>query len=153
MIETLIGTALGGLFRVIPEGLKILDRHNERKHEATMLTKTIEADKMKAELNFKTTTTAKEFEALVTATKAQSKRSGIKWIDGINSLMRPILTFWWCIALNTGVMVSQYLVLTSSGADVTEAILALWGAPEKAIVASIISFWFVDRSLRKGYQK
>jgi hypothetical protein len=67
--------------------------------------------------------------------------------------MRPILTFWWCIALNTGVMVSQYLVLTSSGADVTEAILALWGAPEKAIVASIISFWFVDRSLRKGYQK
>ena len=156
MIETLVGTLLGGLFRLAPEVLKWFDRANERKHELAMFDKQLEADKLKATA---AETLAKieadrgmgiaEINALIEATKAQATRTGIRFVDGINALMRPTITFWWVIVLYTAALVAQYVVLVDGGAGHIAAILKLWGPDEKAIVASIIAFWFVDRSLRK----
>jgi len=46
-------------------------------------------------------------------------------------------------------LVARFWVLVHAGTSNLDAIVLLWGADEKAIVASIISFWFVDRALRK----
>ena len=53
----------------------------------------------------------------------------------------------------TAALVAQYVAVLDGGANYLQAIIKLWGPDEKAIVASIISFWFVDRSLRKGFGK
>ncbi len=158
MIETLIGTLFGGLFRMAPEILKWIDRKDERKHELSMFEKQLEADTLKGnqaleQINAQAAAAmgASEIQALIEATKAQATVTGVKWIDGINALMRPLITFWWVVVLYTTALVAQFLFLIDSGADVTQAILALWGVEEKALVASIVSFWFVDRSLRKGF--
>ena len=160
MIETLIGTLFGGLFRMAPEVLKWMDRKDERKHELAMFDKQLEADRQKgdqtlAQINAQADASigAAEIQAVIEATKAQSMKTGIKWVDGLNSLMRPLITFWWVVVLYTAALVAQFLFLIDSGADVTQAILALWGVEEKALVASIVSFWFVDRSLRKGFAR
>lgn len=160
MLETLLGTLLGGVFRMAPEVLKWLDRKDERAHELSMFDKQLEADKLKgdqvlAQINAQADASigSAEIQAIIEATKAQSMQTGVKWVDAINSLMRPTITFWWVIVLYTSALVAQYVAVIDSGATYLQAVLSLWGADEKAIVASIISFWFVDRSLRKGFGK
>lgn len=156
MIETLLGTALGGVFRMAPEVLRWLDRKDERKHELAMLDKQIDADRLKLEAGQKLADTQAEeritladLQAMIEATKAQAVQTGVKWVDALSSLMRPTITFWWVIVLYTGALVAQFLVLVQQGDSGVQAILHLWGPDERAIVASIVAFWFVDRSLRK----
>lgn len=156
MIETLLGTLLGGAFRVAPEILKHFDRKNERTHELAMFDKQLAADAARSQhaidqiqANSAAADSAGELTALIEATKAQGRRSGVKWIDGLSSLMRPLITFWWVIFLATAAKVANYFVLLSAGVDPLQAVQLNWGPDDSAIVASIISFWFVDRSLRK----
>lgn len=160
MIETLLGTIFGGAFRMAPEILKWLDRKDERAHELAMFDKQLEADKQRGQLAIDQINAqadasigAAEVQAIIEATKAQAVQTGIKWVDAINSLMRPTITLWWVIVLYTAALVAQYIAVLDGGTDFLQAILKLWGPDEKAIVASIISFWFVDRSLRKGFGK
>lgn len=156
MFLTLIGTLLGGGFRLVPEILKWFDRKQDRKHEVDMFNLQLQADEMRSktalgeiQARSEGAMNVAELQAIIEATKAQAIRSGVRWVDAISSLMRPVITFWWVIVLYTGALIAQYLVLVQSGADGLQALLALWGPDEKAIAASIISFWFVDRSLRK----
>jgi len=156
MIETLIGTLFGGLFRMAPEVLKWMDRKDERKHELSMFDKQMEADRLKLDASQKLAQTqadavigAAEIQAMIEATKAQAVQTGIKWVDALSSLMRPVITFWWVIVLYTAALVAQFVQMQMQGVATVDTILRLWGPDERAIVASIIAFWFVDRSLRK----
>jgi hypothetical protein len=155
MIETLVGTLFGGLFRMLPEFLKWLDRKDERAHELSMFDKQLEADKIQieagqklAEIEANKSLRLGDLQALIEGVKAQAVQTGVRWVDAINSLMRPLITFWWVIALYTSAMIAQFVVLVQGGMVPVEAVLRMWGPDEKAIVASIISFWFVDRSLK-----
>ena len=160
MIETLLGSLFGGVFRMLPEALKWLDRKDERAHELAMFDKQLDADKLRAtsaidQINAQSDAAigAQEMLALIEATKAQSVKTGVPWVDALSSLMRPVITFWWVIVLYTAALAAQFMTLLYAGASHIEAVLKLWGPDEKAIVASIIAFWFVDRSLRKGFTK
>lgn len=156
MITTLLGTLFGGLFRMMPEILKWLDRRDDRSHELSMFDKQLEADRLRGEQAQQladTSVSAAEIQAIVEATKAQAMKSGVGWVDALNTLMRPLITFWWVIVMYTASLVAQFMMLTHGGTDNAQAIMELWGVEEKTIVASIISFWFVDRSLRKGFGK
>jgi hypothetical protein len=153
---TLLGTLFGGAFRMLPELFKMFDKKDERAHELAMFDRQLEADKLRAsaaldQINAQADATlgAAEMQAIIEATKAQAVQTGVKWVDAVSALMRPIITFWWVIIMYTAALVAQYLVLVQQGASQLPALLSLWGEDEKAIVASIISFWFVDRSLRK----
>lgn len=157
MIETLLGTLFGGLFRMAPEVLKWLDRKDERAHELAMFDKQLEADKLKAasaqqlaETEASRAIGIVEIQALIEGARAQAVQTGIKWVDAVSSLMRPVITFWWVIVLYTAALVAQFMALLAAGDNYLAAILKLWGPDEKAIAASIIAFWFVDRSLRRG---
>lgn len=153
MLTTLLGTVFGGMFRLAPEVFKIFERKDERKHELAMFDKQLEADRLRGQIAIEQTNAAigaAEVAAIIEATKAQGTQTGIKWVDAVNSLMRPLITFWWAIFLYTTALVAQYVVLLNQGYGGLDAILKLWGPDEKAICASIISFWFCDRSLRRG---
>lgn len=157
MIETLIGSLLGGAFRMIPEVLKWLDRKDERKHELAMFDNQLKADTLKieagqklAELEANKSLGLAEIQGLIAGVQAQAVKTGVRWVDGVSALMRPMITFWWVIVLYSTALTAQFLVLLQAGTPGVEAIIRLWGTDEKAIVASIIGFWFVDRSLRKS---
>lgn len=157
MIETLMGTLFGGLFRLAPEILKWMDRKDERKHELAMFDKNLEADNLKATAGQKLAETeankilgVADLQAMVAAINAQSQKTGIPFVDAINSLMRPLITFWWVIVLYTGAMIAQFWMIYEQEGKAAEAMLGIWGKDEKAISGSIIGFWFVDRSLKYG---
>jgi hypothetical protein len=156
VIETLLGTLFGGLFRMAPEVLKWLDRKDERAHELAMFDKQLEADKLKgdqaqrlADTQADATIGAAEIQAIIEATKAQAVQTGIKWVDAFNATIRPLLALQWLIVLWPAVVVAGFALAVQMGADPLVALKAAFGVDEKAMAASVASFWLVDRSLRK----
>lgn len=156
MIETLIGTLFGGLFRMAPEVLKWLDRKDERGHELAMFDKQLEADRLKgdqqlAQINAQADASigAAEIQAIIEATKAQGAQTGIKWVDAFNAVIRPLLALQWLIVLWPAVVVAGFALAVQHGTDPLVALRAAFGVDEKALAASVASFWLVDRSLRK----
>lgn len=156
MIETLIGTLFGGIFRMAPEVLKWLDRKDERSHELSMFDKQLEADKLKgdqavAQINAQADASigAAEIQAIIEATKAQGVQTGIKWVDAFNAIIRPLLALQWLIVLWPAVIIAGFALAVQTGADPLVALKAAFGVDEKAMAASVASFWLVDRSLRK----
>ena len=148
----------GGLFRLAPELLKWMDKKDERKHELDMINANMKADQLRAEQILKQIDAEAdvilgkaEMDAIIAATKAQGQKSGVKWIDGFNSLLRPLIAFWWVIVLYSGALVVQFYALVwKFHESVPVAVLTVFGEQEKAIALSIIGFVFVDRSIRKG---
>lgn len=156
MLESLIGTLFGGVFRLVPEILKWLDRRDERAHELAMLDKQYALDKLHAEagaqlatIEANRQTTALDIQALIEATKAQGQLTGIKLVDAMNGLVRPLLAFQWLLLLWPAVVVAGIALAVAHGTDPLHAIKAAFGVEEKALACSIASFWLVDRSLRK----
>jgi len=157
MIEVL-SFIFGGIFRLAPEMLKWLDKKDERKHELAMLDAQMKADQLRAELSIKQIEAEAEvvlgkaeLEAIIAATKAQGQKSGVRWIDGLNSLLRPLIAFWWVIVLYSGSIIVQFYALVWKFHEaVPIAMLTVFGAQEKSIALSIIGFVFVDRAIRRG---
>lgn len=158
MIETLIGTVLGGVFRIAPEVMKVWDRKNERAHEAVMLDKQISADTLKAQAAQQLAQTQADtqigladMQALVEATKAQGQMTGVKWVDAFNQLVRPMLAFQWLIFLWPAVVIVGFLLsinASSTTVEILDAMHSAFGTEEKAMASSVASFWLVDRSLK-----
>jgi len=158
MIETLLGTLFGGAFRLAPEILRWLDRKNERAHELAMFDKQLEADKLKgaqalAQINAQADAAigVAEIQAIIEATKAQSAQTGIKWVDALNALIRPLLALQWLILLWPAVVVAGFVLSVQAGIDPLTALRSTFGVDEKALAASVASFFLVDRSLRKMF--
>jgi hypothetical protein len=154
---TLLGTLLGGLFRLAPEWLKYLNGKQDRAHEVTMFGLQLDADKVKAAAAKELATVEganalnlAEVNAMIEATKAQGQLTGVKWVDGVNATVRPFLTYWWAVILYTAAIACEfYFLVVVVGKPGYEAMGLVFGEPEKALVGSMISFWFVDRALRK----
>lgn len=153
----ILETIAGGALRFAPELLKWLDRKDDRKHELSMFDKQIAADAQKAqgrldEINasHSAAVDSKELDALIAGVTAQGQSTGIGPIDAINSLVRPVLTLYWCIGLYTFVLIARYLLLLQAGVDPLAAVEKLWGAREDAIVGAMLGFWFLDRAIRCG---
>lgn len=155
IITASVGAIAGGLFRLAPEVLKLLDRKNERNHEAVMADKAAALEHAKAASTERLAATqaeqavsVAELQAIIEATRAQGQLTGVKWVDALNSLVRPILAFQWLIVLWPAITIAGIWLSVLAGTDPIVAIKAAWGVDEKAMASGIAAFWLVDRSMR-----
>lgn len=155
IITASVGAIAGGLFRIAPEVLKLIDRKDERKHEAVMADKAAALEHAKAASTERLAATqaeqavsVAELQAIIEATRAQGQLTGVKWVDALNSLVRPILAFQWLIVLWPAITIAGIWLSVLAGTDPIVAIKAAWGVDEKAMASGIAAFWLVDRSLR-----
>ncbi|MBY7649512.1 MAG: hypothetical protein C4617_03265 [Candidatus Liberibacter europaeus] len=75
--------------------------------------------------------------------KSQNVKSGVKWIDGFNALIRPLTTLFWII-------VYPLLVFNLVKEDIiaTDPLIIL--APfTQEIIACILGFWYTDKIVQK----
>lgn len=157
MFEVL-GFIFGGIFRLAPELMKFMDKKDERKHELALLDKNMEADRLRGEMQIRQIEAEAdvvlgkaEIDAIIAATQAQGQKSGVRWIDGFNALLRPLIAFWWVIVLYSGSLCVQFYALVwKFHESIPTAVLTVFGDQEKAIALSIIGFVFVDRAIRRG---
>ena len=156
-MEPVIGTLLGGLFRLAPEIMGQLDRKNERKHELDMLRAQMDADKLRAEWRaqeasaaYNATIDAEFVAAYRDAVRGQSQITGIGWVDALSQTVRPILTYWWCMVLVSVAMSARFYLALTGGLPLAEAFLSVWGVWEQSLVSTVMSFWFLDRVLKRA---
>lgn len=151
MIETLLGGLLGGAFRLAPEILKWLDRQGERSHELAMQDKALEFEKLRgAQRMAEIGATADAawntgaLDALKDAIAAQGQNSGVKWVDGLSSSVRPVITYWF-MALYCAAKSAAFTLAVTSGTGWEVAILHAWTEADQALWAGVLNFWFLGR--------
>jgi dTDP-4-amino-4,6-dideoxygalactose transaminase len=78
-----------------------------------------------------------------------NRKATWKWIEALISSVRPVVTYGF-VAMYSSVKASQVvLAFRSTGQDIFLALPAVWSEWDQAIFATIIAFWFGQRSLQK----
>ena len=149
MIETLLGSLLGGVFRIVPEVMKLWDAKNERQHELAMLGKEMEFAQIKGEIAMReqeTTLMGKELDAMSVALREQGEtaRASGWFISAISAAVRPLITYWF-VTLYSIVKLASILMAIDAGAEWKEVLVSSWTADDMALLMMILTFWFVGR--------
>ena len=157
---TVISGVFGGLLRLMPEVFKYFNAKEDHKHELNMQKVAYDFQVLKGqqEKDIVIEKGAADYatgglDALKTAIEAQAKPSGIRWIDGFSSLMRPLITLQWVVLLYPAVIVTTFIILLQENWPVIEAMNRAFGPEEKGLVAFIVDFWFIGRVLEVGRKK
>ena len=149
MIETLLGSLLGGVFRIVPEVMKLWDAKNEREHELAMLGKEMEFAQIKGEISMReqeTVLMGKELDAMTEALKEQGEtaRASGKFISAISAAVRPLVTYWF-VTLYSIVKLASILMAVDAGANWKEVLVSSWSEDDMALLMMVLTFWFVGR--------
>lgn len=151
MIETLLGGLLGGAFRLAPEILKWFDRQGERSHELAMQDKALEFEKLRGAQRMAEISDSADaawntgaIEALKAAVASQGQPSAIKWVDGLSSSVRPVITYWFMV-LYCAAKTAAFAAAVSAGADWGTGVLHAWTEADQALWAGVLNFWFLGR--------
>lgn len=157
MLEAL-GIIFGGVARLAQHGMELWDKDKERSHEAVMFDKQAAlADKRHvhdAELrrmDASAADSAAEWEAMRSALQAQAAEAQAAggWVAKLSASIRPLLTVYHAIFVYSAIKAAQFYLAGQSGMDWAEALTTIYSDFDKALVGSMIGFWFQDRSLRK----
>ena len=157
MILTILGGLMGGVFRILPEVLKLFDRVNERKHELELLKTEMEFAKIRGEIMMKqaeAVMTVAELDAMSEAIKEQGQtaRAAGKFVAALSALVRPLVTYWFVGFYSFVKMLTISLALEQN-ANWKEVIVNAWTADDAAILMMILTFWFVGRIWDKYKQQ
>lgn len=151
MIETLLGGALGGVFRLAPEVLKWLDRKGERGHELAMQDKALEFEKLRGAQRMAEIGASADaawntgaIEALKESIAGQSRQTGAKWVDALSASVRPVITYWF-MGLYCAAKTAAFFAALSAEATWAATIEAGWTDADQALWAGVLNFWFLGR--------
>ena len=154
LMTTLMGGGMGALMRLIPEVLKLFSQKKDMDHEYRMTHLQLEIDQARATqdidklyANQSLEAVKGEMAAYTVALKSQGTITGVKWIDGLNQSVRPVLTYWWQ-ALFTLYKVCSIIVAWRTLETFNDFTTAIWTADDAGILSMILGFWFVDRAMK-----
>jgi hypothetical protein len=152
---SLLGGGLGGLLRFVPEIFKLINAKGDRDHEFRMSQLQLQVDKARSEQEIdKLHAQSEAADALgqinltLEAIKSQGQLTGVKFVDALNSLVRPLLTFWW-MAIFTAFKITVIVDAWYNFASWKTFGQQVWTENDWVVLSGIISFWFVDRAIRK----
>lgn len=154
MILTLLSMFGGGFMRLLPELIGLWNKKTDNDHELAMLAKQFDLEQ--------TRTAAKQAEiaqqgdidqtlALLASQKealaGQMQITGIKWVDALNTLVRPLTTYYF-LALYGMAKIAMFGI-ASADKDVWHAIIQVYTPDDLAMLSGILAFWFVGRVFDK----
>lgn len=154
----LLGIVFGGVSRLAQHWMELKDKEQERSHEAVMFDKqaALQAQKIDAEKDFRRmdADSAKdtgELNALVQAISSQGTEAATAggWVLSLSASVRPVVSYWLLSIYTASKAAALYLTLEGN-VGFAEAVRASYTEFDGAMLGSIMSFWFADRSLRKA---
>ncbi len=153
---TLLSMLGGGALRLIPFIVDFFKAKQDADHEFRMAQLQLEIDKARASqaidlANAQAAIAVNQGEmgAWADAIKAEAQRTGIAFIDWLSASVRPILTYYWCIGLYGGAKAVAIAVAIQESLPLKDYAPMLVTEFDQAVIGSILSFWFVDRAIRK----
>ena len=153
----IVGSLLGGIFRLVPETFKFLDRKNEREHELAMFDKQCELEKVRgsqklAEIGAQREATVDSgvmdaFNAAITQQTEMVKAAG-GWVASLSASVRPVMTYY--LLLLYGVFKTSTLALSyANGQPIPELLKSAWTVDDMALLSGVVNYWILDRTLAK----
>lgn len=148
-----LGALIGGIFRLAPEVLKLLDKANERKHELAMFTLQTDLEKMRGEFRMEekyVDHSTAALSAIQEAFKQQGEADSRawKWVASLSALVRPGVTFWF-MALYTAAKFAAIWLAYQLNQNMAEVLAQSWSEQDFGLLTMILTFWFVGRAIEK----
>ena len=150
MLITLLSLFGGGLMRALPEFVGLWNKKTDNAHELAMLDRQFQLEQTRAAARHDDIVTQggiDEMLALLDAQKSalagQMQKVGIKWVDALNFLVRPLTTYYFLGMY--GLVKLSMIVVALRAVDPGVAIIQCWSADDASILAGILAFWFVGR--------
>lgn len=152
-----LGSLLGGLFRLAPEVLKFLDRKNERQHELKMFEQQCQLEQMRGAQKLQEigaqhgmavdVGVLDAFKSAIDQQAEMVKAAG-GWVASLSASVRPVVTYW-ILLLWSFVHVWFAWNAWLSGAVPEQVFKTMMTTDFAALVAGTINYWFLDRTLKQ----
>lgn len=165
MLE-ILSLVFGGVLRLAPEVLAWINKRTDNKHELEMMDRQIELQKQKGadDLNLQQQKgfddrslqeiedagkiALSQMDLLREAIKGQMQITGNAIVDVLNFLVRPLTTYYFLLLYGTYKAACVWAAF-KYGADPAVALFDIYDKEDRAMLWSILSFWFVDRAIVK----
>ena len=152
-----IGSLLGGVFRLAPEVLKFFDKKNERQHELSMFARQCELETLRGAQKLAEIGAVREaavdvgvmdaFNAAINQQAEMVKAAG-GWAASLSASVRPVMTYYLLVLYGTAKTAAMVLAYYH-GQSLTEVFAKSWGSDDMALLTGVINYWMIDRSLAK----
>ncbi len=141
---TVLASIIGFISSIIPEIIKYFKDINDKKHELKIISLKSELKKHTSQAEMEELHLSKDL--LEQKNLYNSFSSGIAWVEALNSSVRPLLAYGFFI-IYVAVKVLQYQSIKSY-MPIFESLNMFWDIEDQAIFASIISFYFGQRTFK-----
>lgn len=153
----IIGSLVGGLFRLAPEILNFLDRKNERMHELNMFRLQTDLEKVRGSFRVEekyVDVSVAQMNAIQAAAEAEGKIASrsYKWVSAAVALVRPTITYI-MFAMYVAVKFTFIIHGLVTGSPWIEVLKANWTYDDFAILMMILTFHFLGRPIEKYQHK
>lgn len=150
---TLIGSLLGFLGSFAPHLLKYFQDTKDKAHELKMLElQALNADKLR---EWDAKITVMQADAQVDAAQeadlsSRGKSDRKDWIGALTESVRPVITYWYFGLYALIKTIVLWFVLKTIGINaVIDTPWILWNEWDAVLLATIMSYWFGDRTMRR----
>lgn len=149
---TLLGSLLGFITSAFPQLLGLIKDWQDRKHELAILDRQMEMQKLGHTQRIEEIAVAADIAESQALYRHDAQPSGVKWVDGLRSSVRPMITYAFFLLFAAVKGSGLYLLIAVEGLVLAEALPQVWDGETAALFAAVVSFWFGARSLAKAKQ-
>lgn len=153
----IIGSLLGGVFRLVPEVLKYFDKKNDRQHELAMFDKQCDLEKVRGQIKMEEIGAQRDmaidsgvmgaFQAAINQQTEMVKAAG-GWAASLSASVRPVMTYYLLVLYGAAKAASMALA-HSGGQAMVDVLAKTWSVDDMALLAGVVNFWILDRTLAK----
>lgn len=154
-ILTLLSMLGGGLMRLLPELIGFMNKRTDNAHELAMLDRQFQLEATRSAARVHEIEVQGDISQAIAAMAAQGEALrgqmqvvGIAWVDALNFLVRPLTTYYFLAFY--GIVKLAMIVVAMRAADPWVSIIQCWSSEDAAVLAGILSFWFVGRVFDKN---
>ena len=153
----ILGSLLGGIFRLAPEVIKYFDKKNERQHELAMFDKQCDLEKVRGQIKLEEIGAQRDmavdvgvmdaFKAAIDQQTEMAKAAG-GWVASLSASVRPVMTYYLLVLYGVA-KTAAILLAYFAGQPMLEVLKSAWTVDDMALLSGVVNYWILDRTLAK----
>jgi hypothetical protein len=153
----ILGSLLGGVFRLAPEVLKWMDKKDERAHERLMFEQQCALEQVRGQQKLaeigaqrEATVDAGVMNAFNSAIEQQTEMVKVAggWVASLSASVRPVVTYW-ILLIWSFIHLWFAWNAWATGAHPDAVFKLMMSGDFSALVSGTLNYWFLDRTLAK----
>jgi len=148
-VITALASIFGALTGLVPAILQFFTLKAQNAHAIELRRLDIEAAKIGGAIQIDVANAQSDIKQQEHIYNFANGSSGVRWIDALAILVRPYITLvifhMWAL-----IEIALFVAAVNGGLRLDEIVPIIWDETNKAMLASIIGFWFGSRMGQRG---